>query len=141
MDALAQSQHRHAKNPIVVESQLWNLVEGKPLCLVGIVAALHFADFDEREIGNGDDAFARIAFRIGKRVELFEIGMFDARLSSRNSRSAPVSAVSSGCRNPPGKAQRPLKGSMPRRISSTFSFVTSKPKITQSVVTAGCGYS
>ena len=80
MDALAQSQHRHAKNSIVVESQLWNLVESKPLRLVGIVAALHFADFDEREIGNRDDAFARIAFRIGKRVELFEIGMFDARL-------------------------------------------------------------
>ena len=80
MDALAQSQHRHAKNSIVVESQLRNLVEGKPLCLVGIVAALHFADFDQREIGNRDDAFARIAFRIGKRVELFEIGVLDARL-------------------------------------------------------------
>ena len=64
----------------MVESQLRNFVEGKPLRLVGIVAALHFADFDEREICNRDDAFAWIAFWIGKRVELFEIGVLDARL-------------------------------------------------------------
>ena len=74
MDAFAQSRHRHAENALVVESQLGNFVEGKPLCIGCVVAALHFADFDQSQIGHGDHSFARIAVGICKGVELLEIG-------------------------------------------------------------------
>lgn len=58
----------------MVESQLWNFVEGEPLCLGCVVAALHFADFDQGEIGHRDHSFARIAVGISEGVELLEIG-------------------------------------------------------------------
>ena len=41
--------------------------------------------------------------------------------------------------NPPGNAQRPLYGSCPRSIRSTF-FLSTLVITTQSAVTAGLGY-
>ena len=61
-------------------------------------------------------------------------------VSSYSSLFAPSSTVSSIFRKPPGKAHEPLYGSKPRSMRRILILVPSKPKITQSVVTAGCGY-
>ena len=93
----------------MVESQLRNFVEGKPLCLGCVVAALHFADFDQGKIGHGDHSFARIAVGICEGVELLEIGRlqtcFFAQFAQRTCLRSFV-----GLEKTAGKGPAPLEG-------------------------------
>ena len=80
MDLPAQRLFRLAEYLVVVEGQLRHLVERKPACIGRIVAALHLLHPHQGVEGNGDDPLARVALRVGERVELTDVGTLQPRL-------------------------------------------------------------
>ena len=64
----------------MIERQLWNIIQRKPLCLGGIVTTLHFRDLYQGEMGNRDDAPPRIPIDSGKGPKLLDIGIFESCL-------------------------------------------------------------
>ena len=72
------------------------------------------ARVDERVVGDGDDAPARVAPQIAERVELLEEDAGEPDLVRHQRASAASSIDSSMCMKPPGSAQVPRCGGSAR---------------------------
>ncbi len=80
LEAVGEALECLLEHLLVVEGQRGQLVDGEPAGHAGIVAALDVLDAGEGEIGDGDDAFARVAVGRGKGAQLLDVGHLQARL-------------------------------------------------------------
>lgn len=62
----------------MVEGEGRHFVDRKPLCLCCIVASLDVAEAHKGIVGYADDSLARVAVRIGKGMELPDIGCLES---------------------------------------------------------------
>jgi len=92
LEAVGKSLQGLFKHELVVESQLWQLVDREPSCHPGIIATLDILDVGQGEKGDGDDTLARVAVGRCKGSELVNIGHLQARLLEEFA-SSPVGGI------------------------------------------------
>ena len=80
LEAVAEALQGLLEHLLVVEGQRGQLVDGEPAGHAGIIAALDVLDAGEGEIGDRDDAFARVAIGRGKGSQLLDVGHLQAGL-------------------------------------------------------------
>lgn len=131
----------HSYDFCMVKCKRWKIVPFVPLCLACIVTGYNFKLVlaDKGKESNRKHTLTRVSVNCTEHMDLLQIDILYV-VSSYNSLFAPSSTVSSKFRKPPGRAHVPLYGSIPRSMRSMLILVPSKPKMTQSAVTAGCGY-
>jgi hypothetical protein len=138
LELVAQSPHRVVENPAMIKRQFREIKNSLP-CSVGSIRGRD--DFlllviDQGEVGDTDDASARVAVRITKGEELLEIDILDADLFFQLA-CCGVFEGFVGFDEAPGRAQQLRNGPCFRRISSTRKSFSAIVKITRSTVTDG----
>ena len=69
MNVAAEAFHCCFEDFVMVEGQLWEIVDREPDCFIGIVSANDFGRLYQRIVGNGDDALTRITVGIRKNTQ------------------------------------------------------------------------
>lgn len=88
MDVSTEALHGRIEDLVVVEGQFGKMVNREPGSFVSIVSAYDFGWFDQRIVGNGDDAFARITVRIGENAQFADGGSLQAGFFAQLTKSS-----------------------------------------------------